>query len=57
MNKRKFELWFFRDLTDEQRFALFRLHGVPVGEKMTLGQQQATMNYIFTHHREIENNA
>lgn len=53
----KFQLWFFRDLTDEQRFALFRLHGVPVGEKMTLGHQQAVMNYIFTHHRKVETNA
>jgi len=30
--KRKLELWFFRDLSDEQRLALFRLFGMPVDE-------------------------
>lgn len=48
MNKEKFQLWFFKDLTDEQRLKLFRINGLPVGESMTLGHQQAMLNYLFT---------
>lgn len=28
----KFNLWFFRELSDEQRLKLFSLHGLPVDE-------------------------
>ena len=36
----KLKLWFFRDLTDEQRLKLFRLHGYPVEEITSLSFQQ-----------------
>lgn len=42
----KLKLWFFRDLTGEQRMKLFRLHGLPTTEMTALSQQQLAFNNL-----------
>lgn len=43
----KFELWFFRDLSDDQRLALFKLYGMPVDEIGKVhGHQKLALRHI-----------
>jgi hypothetical protein len=48
---RRFELWFFRDLSDEQRQKLFRVQGiVPAGEEVRFeSMQKRTLRYLVEH--------
>lgn len=44
----KFHLWFFRDMSSEQRLALFRLFGMPVDEiGETHGHQRIALNDVL----------
>lgn len=43
----QFRLWFFRELNDYQRLALFRLFGIPVDEIRTFSQQGDVMRRFF----------
>lgn len=43
----KLKLWFFRDLQDSQRRALFQLFGMPVDEIKTHGTQTMAFKHIF----------
>ena len=43
----KFKLWFFRDLSDEQRLALFKLHGLPTDEINTHATQRMCLDHLF----------
>jgi len=44
---RKLKLWFFRDLTDDQRLKLFGLHGLRLNELSTHGAQMKAFDWIF----------
>lgn len=41
-----FELWFFRDLTEEQRMSLFRLAGLPVEEIVSQAAERLSIRYV-----------
>ncbi|MDW5314982.1 hypothetical protein [Rhizobium sp. PL01] len=44
---RELKLWFFRDLTDDQRLKLFSLFGLPVGEIGNVhGRQTVALDHI-----------
>lgn len=44
---RELKLWFFRDLTDDQRLKLFSLFGLPVGEIGNVhGRQSIALDHI-----------
>lgn len=43
----KFKLWFFRDMSDEQRLSLFALHGYPVEEMQTHAIQRLSLDHLF----------
>lgn len=46
---RELKLWFFRDLTDEQRLKLFSLFGLPVDEIGNVhGRQTIALDHIAT---------
>lgn len=46
--KRKFDLWFFRDMSDEQRLALFSIFGMPVDEIGKVhGHQRRALKHIL----------
>lgn len=42
----KLGLWFFRDLSDEQRFKLFRLFGMPDAETANHGYQAMALSHV-----------
>lgn len=44
--RNKLGLWFFRDLTDDDRFKLFRLFGMPDAEITNLGYQSMALAHI-----------
>lgn len=46
MDYAKIKLWFFRDLTNDQRLALFRLHELP--PPSTMAQQEMMLGYVMT---------
>nr|CAD6410864.1 hypothetical protein REQ54_00802 [Rhizobium sp. Q54]CAD6412780.1 hypothetical protein REQ54_01062 [Rhizobium sp. Q54] len=46
MAGRKLSLWFFRDLTDHQRFKLFRLFGMPDAEITNQGYQAMALSHV-----------
>lgn len=41
-----FELWFFRDLTEDQRMSLFRLAGLPVEEIVSQAAERLSIRYV-----------
>lgn len=43
----KLKLWFFRDLNEEQRLSLFRLHGFPVEEMQQQSVQIMALGRMF----------
>lgn len=45
---RKAELWFFRDISDEQRAKLFALFGMPVHEINNHGTQKKALRHILS---------
>lgn len=44
---RRLQLWFFRDLTDAQRLALFALNGLAVDELRNHGEQLKAFKFVF----------
>ena len=46
--RKRFELWFFRDMNDEQRMKLFSLFGLPACGIKTLGAQQQVLRSVFS---------
>jgi hypothetical protein len=46
MAGRKLSLWFFRDLTDDQRFKLFQLFGMPDAEITNQGYQAMALSNV-----------
>lgn len=44
---RKIELWFFRDMRDEQRLALFSVFGMPVHELNSQGHQKKVLRQVL----------
>jgi hypothetical protein len=42
----KLGLWFFRDLSDEQRFKLFRIFGMPDAETANHGYQAMALSHV-----------
>lgn len=47
MKYNKFKLWFFKDLTDEQRLRLFALHDYPVKGMESLSLQSMVLDHLL----------
>lgn len=45
--KAKFDLWFFRDMSDDQRTKLFQIFGLPVDEIRNHGTQRHCLKRVF----------
>lgn len=52
--EKQFRLWFFRDLSDEQRLSLFRLTGAPVDGMLSLGHQRLVLDRMLSR-RSLDN--
>lgn len=44
---KRLQLWFFRDLNDEQRLSLFAINGFPVSEIRTQHEQLRAFHFLF----------
>jgi len=45
--KQKLKLWFFRDLSDDQRLSLFGLHGLCLNELTTHVAQMKAFDWLL----------